>query len=100
MKTTTRGNCPEDRPRQGPVARQRRCPAAQIDRSDLPGAARVTQEPLAIRQVCFEAAGVITGRHPLTAPLQALARAATELIPEAAAALCDRASELAPCPAL
>ncbi len=62
--------------------------------------ARVDPEPFAIRHLCLEAAKMIAGRHPLTQPLRTLARAATELIPEAAAALRDRASELAPCPAL
>ena len=62
--------------------------------------ARVSQRTLAIREVCYEATEVITGRHPLARPLRALARAAQELIPDAAATLRRQASSLAPCPAL
>ncbi len=62
--------------------------------------ARVDPEPLAIRHICQQAAKVITGHHPLTRPLRALARAAKQVIPEAAAALREEAARLAPCPAL
>ncbi len=62
--------------------------------------ARVAPQPLAIRQICHEASEVITGRHPLTRPLRALARATEELIPKTAAALRREACTLAPCPAL
>ncbi len=62
--------------------------------------ARVSPQPLAIRQICFEAAAIITGRHPLTRPLATLARAAQHLIPEAAAELRRVACSLAPCPML
>ncbi len=62
--------------------------------------ARVSPEPLAIRQLCRETAGLITGRHPLTRPLRALARSAQDWIPETAAALRREASTLVPCLAL
>ena len=62
--------------------------------------ARVSPKPLAIRQICYEAGKLITGRHPLTQPLRALARAATDVIPEAAVALREEAGRLTPCPAL
>ncbi len=62
--------------------------------------ARVDPEPLAIRHLCQEATQVITGRHPLTRPLRAPARAAREVIPKAAAALREEAGTLASCPAL
>ncbi len=62
--------------------------------------ARVSQEPVAIREACYAAAEVITGRHPLAQPLRALARAAKQVIPEAAAALREEAARLTPCPAL
>ncbi len=62
--------------------------------------ARVSQQPVAIREICYEAARLIAGRHPLTQPLRALARAARQAIPEAAAALREEAGRLAPCPTL
>ncbi len=58
--------------------------------------ARVNPEPVAIRLICREAAQLITGRHPLTKPLRALARAAKQVIPEAAAALREEAARLTP----
>ncbi len=62
--------------------------------------ARVAQQPFAIRQLCLEAAGLITGCHPLKRPLQDLARAARERIPEAAEALRREACAIARCPEL
>ncbi len=62
--------------------------------------ARIDPEPFAIRHLCQEAAQVIAGRHPLTRPLRALACAAREVIPQAAAALREEAGRLASCPAL
>ena len=62
--------------------------------------ARMSRKPLAVRQICHEAAEIITKGHPLVEPLHALARAAKDLIPEAAAALRREASAIAPCPAL
>ncbi len=62
--------------------------------------ARVDPTALAIRQICFEAGELITARHPLTKPLRTLGQAASEAIPEAAAALREEASRLAPCPTL
>ncbi len=61
---------------------------------------RVSPKTTAIRVICLEATEVISGRHPLTRPLRALARAAHDLIPEAAAGLRREACKLAPCPAL
>ncbi len=62
--------------------------------------ARANPEPLAIRQLCFEAREVISGRHPLTKALRGLARAAKDVIPDAAAALREEAGRLTPCLAL
>ncbi len=62
--------------------------------------ASVFAEPAAIRLICTEAAGVITEPHQLSKPLQVLAGASQELIPAAAAALHQEASQLATCPAL
>ncbi len=62
--------------------------------------ARVLPQPHAIRQLCHEAARIISGRHPLTEPLQALALSAPEWLSESAAALRREAAKLAPCPAL
>ena len=62
--------------------------------------AEVSPEPAAVRLICGEAAGVITAGHALLDPLRALAASARDMIPEAAAALKQAASRLAPCPAL
>ncbi len=62
--------------------------------------ARVSPEPMAVRCICREAEDVIATRRPLRQPLRALASAARDMIPEAAAALKEAASKLAPCPAL
>lgn len=62
--------------------------------------ARVSSQPPTIRMLCDEVAALIAAPHPLTAPLQTLAGAAREMIPEAAAALRAAASRLAPCPAM
>ncbi len=59
--------------------------------------ARIDPEPLAVRQICYEAAEVITTPDPLAEPLQALASTRRELIPDAAAALHRAACALTPC---
>ncbi len=61
---------------------------------------RVLPQPHATRQLCHEAARIISGRHPLTGPLQVLARSAPEWLADSAAALRREASNFAPCPAL
>ncbi len=62
--------------------------------------AAVDPEPMAVRHICYEAAMVITAPHVLAEPLEALAHAAPEAIPQAAAELRDAASRLAAMPAL
>jgi hypothetical protein len=62
--------------------------------------ARVDPEPLAVRQVCYEAADVIVAPHALSAPLRALASAEREVIPEAAARLRRAAGASTACPVL
>ncbi len=62
--------------------------------------AEVSADPTAVGVICTEAAEVINDPHPLTEALQALAGAARELIPGAAATLRQEASQLAACPAL
>ncbi len=62
--------------------------------------AAVSGEPLAVGHICGEAEDVIAEAPPLAGPLRDLARAARELIPEAAAALRQAAHLLAPCPSL
>ncbi len=54
----------------------------------------------AVRHICNEAAEVIVDPHPLRKPLDVLAGATREMIPESAAALRQAAVVLAPCPAL
>ncbi len=61
---------------------------------------RVLPQPYATRQLCHEAATIISGRHPLTRPLQALAQSAPEWLEDCAAALRGEACRLAPWPAL
>ena len=62
--------------------------------------ARVAREMPAVRHICSEAADLVTAQPKLSRPFQALVSAAREMIPEAAAALKQAASQLAPCPAL
>ncbi len=62
--------------------------------------ARVSMRPPAVRTICDESAEVVGGIESLRGPLGALATAAREMIPEAAAALRLAASQLAPCPAV
>ncbi|MCP4660304.1 MAG: hypothetical protein GY856_33300 [bacterium] len=62
--------------------------------------ARISPQPRAIRHLCHEAGKVIVASHPLAEPLRAVASAAQEAIPAAAAALRKAASGLALCPSL
>ncbi len=62
--------------------------------------AEVFAEPRAVGLICTEAAEVVAEPHPLAGPLQELAGAGRELIPEAAGALRAQAGEFAACPAL
>lgn len=62
--------------------------------------ARVSPRPMAIRQFCYEAGELFTGRHPLRKSLRALARAKKDVIPKAAVALREKAGRLVACPAL
>ncbi len=62
--------------------------------------AEVFAEPQSVAVICTEAADLIAEPHPLADPLQGLAGATPELIPEAAAVLRQQAVQLAFCPAL
>ena len=62
--------------------------------------ATVSPQQPAVQVICQEAAEVVAGQRDLLHPLRTLAAAAREMIPEAARALKDAASRLAPCPAL
>ncbi len=62
--------------------------------------ARLSPQPLAVRNLCHEAEAVIFGPHPLVEPLRAVANAAQEMIPAAATALREAASGLAHCPTI
>lgn len=62
--------------------------------------AGVSQQPMAVRSICLEAAEVIEDHHPLAEPLEALTRAAADVIPRAAAVLRHAAHQLSLCPSL
>ncbi len=62
--------------------------------------ARLEAEPHVVRHMCSEAEALIAEPDPLWQPLRALARAAREMIPEAAATLRQAADQLSSCPAL
>ncbi len=62
--------------------------------------AQLEAEPQMVRHICSEAEEIIAEPDPLWQPLQALSRAAREMIPEAAAALRQAADPLSSCPVL
>lgn len=62
--------------------------------------ARVSPQPLAVRHLCWEAAKVIPGAHPLAEPLGGLAGASQEGILDASLALRQAASATVSCPGL